>query len=149
VLITLGLGNVSFVARTVDWNPLHLYQTLRTASRHPGLSFVHILQRCPTYTEDLLAEFRNDPDQIQLLVHDEGVPVDAPVAKLYKNQAPHDPTDLEGARRFAEATDRLSIGLFYRNTAAPCYDDYTVRGLGMTQQDKLQGFEQVLDKFAI
>ncbi len=148
-LVALGLCNVSFVARSVDWNPMHLYQTLRLAADHPGLAFVHILQRCPTYTDDVLLELRNDPDRLQLLVHEDGIPVDEPVGRLYKKKAEHDPADLEAARRYAEGTDPVSIGLLYRNAQAPCYDETTVRGLDMSQTEKLEGLERVLDKFVI
>ncbi|MCB1033824.1 MAG: 2-oxoglutarate oxidoreductase [Acidobacteria bacterium] len=149
VLTTLGFSNVSFVARTVDWNPLHLYRTLHTAYHHPGLSFVHILQRCPTYTDDVLLELRNDPDLIQLLVHEDGVPADPPVAKLYKNHEEHDPSDIVAARRLAGAPGRVNIGLFYRDDSAPRYDETTVRGLGMTPEEKVENLDKVLDRFAV
>ncbi|MCP4247316.1 MAG: 2-oxoglutarate oxidoreductase, partial [bacterium] len=62
----LGFTNVSFVAKTVDWNPAHMYQTLHTAYRHRGLSFVQILQRCPTYTPHMFDRWRSNPDSIRL-----------------------------------------------------------------------------------
>ena len=38
----------------VEWkNPAHLRATLEAAYRHPGLGFVRVLQRCPTYTAAL------------------------------------------------------------------------------------------------
>ena len=101
---TLGFPNVSFVARTVDWNPAHLQATLTAASRHVGTSFVHILQRCPTYTPKIFESLRNDPDRILLLTHAGGVPVDPVVERMYKNRQEHDPSDLAAARTSSAVT---------------------------------------------
>ncbi|HEX6200590.1 MAG TPA: 2-oxoglutarate oxidoreductase, partial [Thermoanaerobaculia bacterium] len=141
--------NISFVARTVDWNPLHLYQTLKAAYEHVGFSFVHILQRCPTYTEGLFEELRSNPDLTLLLTHEDGIPADPPVERMYKNRREHDPSNLAGARELAGMTERLPIGLFYRNPAAPRYEAFTEAGLGMTADEKVANLERELDRFAI
>jgi 2-oxoglutarate ferredoxin oxidoreductase subunit beta len=145
----LGFTNVSFVARTLDWNPLHLYQTLKAAYHHKGLSFVHILQRCPTYTEAIFDQLRNQPERITVLRHEEGVEVDPAVARLFENHLEHDPSDLEAARRLAEAGEKIPIGLFYRNPEAPLYEDFTYQGLGMSDGEKLDALERELDRFAV
>jgi 2-oxoglutarate ferredoxin oxidoreductase subunit beta len=145
----LGFTNVSFVARTVDWNPLHLHQTLKLAHAHRGLGFVHILQRCPTYTAEVFEELQRDPDRILLLTHADGVPADAALAKLYRNRREHDPADLVAARRLADPDERVPIGLFYRNPQAPLYDAFTRQGLGTANADKLAALERELDRFAI
>jgi len=145
----LGFSNASFVARTVDWNPVHLYDTLVTAYHHRGLSFVHILQRCPQYTEDLFEEARNDPDKILLLEHPSGVPVDEAVGRMYKNRLQHDPSDIGEARRLSRPGEKIPIGLFYRNPDAPCYDEFTRQGLEMSSEAKLENLEGELERFAI
>ena len=48
--VSLGVTNASFVAQTAEWAPAHLYATLRAAYRHRGLTFVRVLQRCPSIT---------------------------------------------------------------------------------------------------
>jgi 2-oxoglutarate ferredoxin oxidoreductase subunit beta len=146
---TLGFPNVSFVARTVDWNPAHLYQTLRTAYHHRGMSFVHILQRCPTYTPDVFDELRKNPDRIQLLVHGDGVPADDTIRRGYRFHTDHDPSDFGRAVALAGDRERLAIGLLYRNPEAPRYDTMTVAGLGMTQAQKVAALERELDRFAL
>jgi 2-oxoglutarate ferredoxin oxidoreductase subunit beta len=146
---TLGFPNVSFVARTVDWNPVHLYQTLVTAHAHRGTSFVHILQRCPTYSADIFDEWRKDPDRILLLHHDEGVPADDGVRRTYKNQRLHDPRDLAAARALATPGEQLAIGLLYRNPEAPRLDEISVRGLGTARERKLALIEREIDRFAL
>ncbi len=145
----LGFTNVSFVARTVDWNPPHMYQTLAAAYRHRGLSFVQILQRCPTYTPHIFDEYRSNADNVLLLKHADGVPADPAVAKMYRNQVEHDPSDLGRARELAGDTGRISIGLLYRNPEARRYDEITVRGLGMATEEKLAALDRELDRFAI
>jgi 2-oxoglutarate ferredoxin oxidoreductase subunit beta len=118
---TLGTTNVSFVAQTAEWVPGHLYATLRAAYRHPGFAFVRILQRCPMYTQGIYDEAVRNPDLIELLVHDDGV-VAPEVEKVYRNRVTHDPADLDGARRFAEETSKIRLGLYYRNEGRARYD---------------------------
>jgi len=146
---TLGFPNVSFVARTVDWNPLHLAATLEAAYRHKGTSFVHILQRCPTYTPNVFDELRQNPDHTLLLTHSDGVVADEAVRRMYKNQLEHDPTDYGGAHRLADRREKLAIGLLYRNPAAPRLDSFSVRGLDQTREQKAAALERELDRFAV
>jgi len=145
----LGFTNASFVARTVDWNPLHLYQTLDTAYHHKGLSFVHVLQRCPTYTADVFEELARNPDAFLLLTHENGIPVDPAVDRMYKNQKVHDPADLHAARELVHNPEKIPIGLFYRNPDAPRYDQFANRGMGMPAEEKLRNLEGEMDRFAV
>jgi len=149
VQAVLGFTNVSFVAQTVDWNPIHLHATLEAAYRHRGTSFIRILQRCPTYTADIFAEVQSDPDRILLLTHEDGVAADATLKRLYKNQMAHDPADLAGARALADHPERVPIGLFYRNPDALVYEDHTSEGLGMTVDERIEAVNRAMDKFAI
>ncbi|HSM14988.1 MAG TPA: thiamine pyrophosphate-dependent enzyme [Thermoanaerobaculia bacterium] len=146
---TLGFPNVSFVARTVDWNPVHLYQTLKTAYEHRGTSFVHILQRCPTYTPNVFDEFRTHPELTVLLTHEQGVPAEDAVKRMYVNHEEHDPADLAAGRALASMHDKLAIGLLYRNAQAPRYDQISVHGLGMSREQKIAALESALDRFSI
>ena len=145
----LGFTNVSFVARTVDWNPLHLLRTLEAAHRHAGLSFVHILQRCPTYSEDIFDELRSDPDRIELLVHERGVVADPAVERLYAHRRVHDPSDLAAARAVASGVERVPIGLFFHNPSAPRYDALTAQGIDTSDDRKLAAVERALDRFSV
>ncbi|MCB9876332.1 MAG: 2-oxoglutarate oxidoreductase [Planctomycetes bacterium] len=149
VAATLGFANVSFVAQTVDWNPAHLYATLKVAYDHKGLSFVRILQRCPTYTKDVFTELQKDPSQLLLLTGGDSPTLDAQSAKMFPNQQAHDSRDLEAARRVADQTAPLPIGVLFRDPARPCYEDFTTVGLGMSPADKLKGLEREFDKFAV
>ncbi len=145
----LGFTNVSFVARTVDWNPLHLYQTLKRAHEHRGLSFIQILQRCPAFTADIFDNLMREPDRILLLEHPDGVPVDAAVGKIYQHHRSHDPTDLGAARQLAEHPEKIAVGLLFHDPQAPRYGDFTAQGLEMSVEDKLAGLEREIGRFAI
>ncbi len=81
--VALGVTNASFVAQTAEWVPAHLYATLRAARAHRGLSFVRILQRCPVYSSAIFLNAVQDPANIAMLVHDDGVVVPE-LGKLYK-----------------------------------------------------------------
>ncbi|MBK8975602.1 MAG: 2-oxoglutarate oxidoreductase [Planctomycetes bacterium] len=148
----LGFTNVSFVAQTVDWNPVHLHATLREAHKHRGMSFVRILQRCPTYTAAVFEELQRDPSRLLLLKGDDNVAVDPAVMKIFPNQAEHDPSDIGAARALAETGsqgEKVPVGILFRDASRPCYEDFTMQGLGISAEDKLAGLKRELDKFAV
>ncbi|MHC5001557.1 MAG: thiamine pyrophosphate-dependent enzyme [Planctomycetota bacterium] len=146
---TLGMSNVSFVAQTIDWNPVHLYHTLKAAYEHDGLSFVRILQRCPQYTPLVFEEAQKDPSLVLLLRHDDGVEVDPAVDRQFTNQVVHDPHDWTEAMTLAQREDVLPIGLFYRDPERPLYEQFTTRGMEMTTEQKLAALDKELDRFAV
>lgn len=148
----LGFTNVSFVAQTVDWNPLHLHDTLHEAWRHEGMSFVRILQRCPTYTAGVFDELQKDPTRMLLLHGENGVPVDPSVGRVFTEQHEHDVRDISAARDLAEqgaAGDKIPMGILFRDPSRPRYEDFTTQGLGMSLDDKLETMNQELDRFAV
>lgn len=147
--ITLGVTNVSFVAQMVDWNPPLLYETLKAAHDHRGTSFVRIVQRCPQYMEDLDDDLQKDPGSLLLLRHDQGIQVPDNVERLFENQVEHDPSDLAGAFAMAARQDKMPVGLLYHNPNAERYDEFTRKGLNMTDGEKLRGLNEALDKFAV
>jgi 2-oxoglutarate ferredoxin oxidoreductase subunit beta len=147
--ITLGIANASFVAQTIDWNPPHLYNTIKAAHEHRGLSFVRVLQRCPHFTSHVFAGVQQDLSQVLLMNHAEGIPLDATIARLFPNRIAHDPHDLHQARTIAGREDVYPIGLFYRNENAARYDLTTSQGIGMTQHQKLAAVEKAIDRFAV
>jgi len=147
--VTLGITNTSFVAQSVDWNPPHVYATLREAHRHPGLAFVRILQRCPHYMEGAWDELQRDSTGALLLTHPDGIPVDDAVARTFRNRAEHDPADLEAGRHLAARQDVVPIGLFYRNREAKRYDEVTAVGLGMSAEERSQSVQAQIDRFLI
>ena len=148
-LATLGFANVSFVAQTVDWNPAHLYGVLEAAYHHRGTSFVRIMQRCPTYSKQMFAEMQKDPSQLLLLTGGDNPELDPMSARAFPNQKAHDSRDLDAARHIAAQDSPLPIGIIFRDSERPCYEDFTTQGLDMSAADKIAGLERELDKFAV
>jgi 2-oxoglutarate ferredoxin oxidoreductase subunit beta len=147
---TLGFSNVSFVAQTVDWNPVHVHATLQAAYRHKGFSFIRIFQRCPQYTPLAFSEAQQNPDNILLVEHEDGIECDPAGTRMFKNRLAHDPGDIDGARHIADSQNGLlPIGLLFRDPDRPRYEEFTTHGLGMTAETKLEALNKELDRFAI
>jgi 2-oxoglutarate/2-oxoacid ferredoxin oxidoreductase subunit beta len=144
---TLGITNASFVAQTAEWIPAHLYATLQAAYRHEGFAFVRILQRCPEFTPDLYADAVRKTELNELLVHDDGVTVPE-LEKTYRRRVPHDPRDLDAARRLAEDSDTIRLGVFYRDPARVRYED-TRHLPALSVAEKFSLLEQELDRHAV
>ncbi len=149
MVATLGFTNVSFAAQTVDWNPLHLYATLLAAHRHRGFSFVRILQRCPTYTNNIYEDYQRDPSKLLVMTHEDGIPVHESLDRVLKNRVEHDPGNLSEARDLAGEHDPLPIGLFFKDESRPCYDDMAQAGLDMEATAKAEAMERELDRFLV
>ena len=146
---TLGVSNVSFVAQTADWNPAHVYETIKAAYEHPGFSFVRVVQRCPVYMRDLYDAAVTDPTALTLLTHENGIKLHEKVEKSFKNIIKHDPSDINKGREFAEMKDSIPIGLFYQNKNAPRYDEYGAHNIGMPVEERLDAINKEFDKYAV
>jgi 2-oxoglutarate ferredoxin oxidoreductase subunit beta len=144
---TLGVTNCSFVAQTAEWAPQHLFETLRAAHRHRGFSFVRILQRCPVFSPDIYLSAVKDPGLVELLVHEDGVGGKG-LETLYRKQTRHDPKDLDAARRLASATDRIRLGVLYRDASAPRYEE-TRRLAPHTARERMDLLEAEFDRHAV
>jgi len=148
-LTTLSISNVSFVAQTVDWNPVHVYATLKRAFEHPGLSFVRIMQRCPQFTPLVFEDAQRDPSLILLLEDEHGVVADEAGTKIYTNRMAHDPSDINRAREIASREDVIPIGLLFADPDRPRYETTSSLGTDVTIEEKLVAFDKELDRFAI
>jgi 2-oxoglutarate/2-oxoacid ferredoxin oxidoreductase subunit beta len=145
----LGITNASFVAQTVDWNPAHLFATLKMAHAHPGLAFVRILQRCPHYTDEIFDLVRSKPETMVLMRHADGIPLDDAVARLFPTQVEHDPANIHRGRELASGGEGVPVGLFYRNENVDRYDLMTTEGLATPRAEKLRSVRKVLDGYRI
>jgi 2-oxoglutarate ferredoxin oxidoreductase subunit beta len=145
--VALGVTNASFVAQTAEWAPSHLLATLRTAHHHRGLSFVRILQRCPIYSPAVYQAAVQDPARIALLVHDDGVIV-PDLERIYRTQVSHNPRDLDAARRIADATDHIHLGVLFRDPARPRYEEIR-RVPPRTAAERVTLIDAELDRYAV
>ncbi|MFQ5774070.1 MAG: thiamine pyrophosphate-dependent enzyme [Kiloniellaceae bacterium] len=147
--VTLGVTNVSFVAQAVDWIPELLHDIVSRAFHHKGFSFVRVLQRCPEYLPELFEPWLKDPGKMLLLVHEDGVQVGPNLSKVYRHQEEHDPSDLDRAREIASITDRIPVGVLYRNGDVPRYEDVREPDRLYTPQAIKAVVEEEFDKFTI
>jgi len=147
--VTLGVQNVSFVAQAVDWIPEALFEIVRAAYHHQGFSFVRIVQRCPEWLPKVWDPWLHDPKRIRLLRHPDGLQPSAGLAQTYPNQLDHDPSNLDRAREIASDTDSIPVGILYRNSAVPCYEELRAPQALRTAALVKKGLEAELDKFTV
>ncbi len=147
--VTLGVQNASFVAQAVDWIPELLYDIVKAAYHHKGFSFVRIVQRCPEWLPKIWDPWLHDPMRIQLLHHELGLQPSAGLAKVYRNQLEHDPSNLNRAREIASDSDNIPVGILYRNPAVPCYEDLRQSTQLRTHEYIKAGLEAEFDKFTV
>ncbi|MCP5065381.1 MAG: 2-oxoglutarate oxidoreductase [bacterium] len=146
---TLGVANVSFVAQAVDWAPAHLYEIISQAFHHKGLSFIRIVQRCPEFLPAHFDSFMQDPERLLLLTHEDGIRATPDLSRAYPEQETHDPSDINRAREIASLTDRIPIGILYRNDDAVCYEDVVDSKRLTTPKTVRASLEAELDKFTV
>ena len=147
--VTLGVANASFVAQAVDWIPESLFEIVKAAYHHKGLSFVRILQRCPEWLPELHEADMQEPDNVQLLHHENALQISPGLSAVYKNQLRHDPLDMNRAREIASSTDVVPVGILYQNREIPCYEDTRKLGILRTNDTIRKGFEAELDKYTV
>ena len=147
--VTLGVQNVSFVAQAVDWIPEVLFDIVKAAYHHKGLSFVRIVQRCPEWLPTSLDPWLHDPNKVLLLNHENGLQFSAGMSRVYKNQLRHDPANIDRAREIASSTDVVPVGILYRNPEVPCYEDLRHSDKLHTPELTRDGLNAELDKYTV
>ncbi len=147
--VTLGVQNVSFVAQAVDWIPELLFDIVKAAYHHKGLSFVRIVQRCTEWLPKAFDPWMHDPNQVQLLHHENGLQPSAGLSRVYKNQLQHDPSNIDRAREIASAHEFMPVGILYRNPAVPCYEDLRLSSKLHTPELTRAGLNAEFDKYTV
>jgi 2-oxoglutarate/2-oxoacid ferredoxin oxidoreductase subunit beta len=147
--VTLGVQNVSFVAQAADWIPEVLFDIVKAAYHHKGLSFVRIIQRCPEWLPKALDPWMHDPNKVLLLNHANGLQASAGLSRVYKNQIEHDPLNIDRAREIASDTDTIPVGILYNNPAVPCYEDVRRSDKLRTPDLTRAGLNAELDKYTV
>tara|TARA_B100000315_G_C14483127_1_gene543865 strand:- start:640 stop:1119 length:480 start_codon:yes stop_codon:yes gene_type:complete len=149
VSASLGIRNASFVAQAADWIPEMLYDIISEAFHHKGFSFIRILQRCPEFLDHRFDDWVQDPDRMLLLHHEDGVQIGPDLAKIFRNQEEHDPSDRNRAREIASTYHPMPVGVLYRNPDMPCYEDLRKADRLYTPDIVKTVLEKELDKFTI
>ena len=147
--VTLGVQNCSFLAQAVDWIPEVLFDVVKAAYHHKGLSFVRIVQRCPEWLPQSLEPWLHDPQRVLMLHHENGIHLSSNLSKVYKNQMHHDPMNFKEATDIAFTTDPIPVGIIYQNPEIPCYEDLRYSTLLRTPEVTRNGLNAELDKFTV
>ncbi|MCB0281376.1 MAG: 2-oxoglutarate oxidoreductase [Calditrichae bacterium] len=146
---TLGVQNVSFVAQAVEWIPELLYEIIRQAYKHKGFSFIRIMQRCPHYTPAMFDPLMSNPENLVMVTHENGMQMSDALKKVYKNVVTHDPSDMSQANYYANMTDKMPVGILYKNENVPCYEELRKPERTVTAKLKQEALEKEFDKFGI
>jgi 2-oxoglutarate ferredoxin oxidoreductase subunit beta len=147
--VTLGVGNVSFVAQAVDWIPDILFQIVTEAFKHKGFSFVRVLQRCPEFVGHMFEPWVHDPQKMLILTGDNGIKVSPALQKIYRNVQGHDPSNIDRAREIASIEDPIPVGILYRNPDVACYEELRHAGALRTADGIRSTLEEEFDKFTV
>ncbi|MGA8007024.1 MAG: thiamine pyrophosphate-dependent enzyme [Burkholderiales bacterium] len=147
--VTLGVQNVSFVAQVVDWIPEILYDVVKAAFHHKGFSFIRIVQRCPEWLPKMFEPVLHDTNRVLLLRHERGLQPSEGLARTYRKQLEHDPSDIHRAREIASGTDPIPVGILYRNPEVPCYEETRHAGALQTGAQVRSALETELDKYTV
>ncbi|MFN8190406.1 MAG: thiamine pyrophosphate-dependent enzyme [Nocardioidaceae bacterium] len=147
--VTLGVQNVSFVAQAADWIPEVLYDIIRAAYHHDGLSFIRIVQRCPEWMPDNFEPWLHDPSRVMLLHHPTSLSVSSGMAQIYPNRVEHDPSDLSAAREIASSADPIPIGILYHNPDVPRYEEIVRPEASHSTAAVRRLLDAEFDKFAV
>ena len=144
-----GSGRYPRAAAWVEWIPELLYEVLKAGFKHKGFSFIRVLQRCPHFMQDIFTQLMTDPANVLLLTHEDGMPVSDGIARLYKTQEEHDPSDIQRAREISAMHDKVPIGILYRNPNVPTYDEIRAPERAPTIDQRQDMLESAFDKFGI
>jgi len=147
--VTLGVTNVSFVAQAADWIPESLYEIVKAAYRHKGLSFVRVRQRCPEWLPEALDPWMQDPNKLLMLHHPNTLQLSDNLARVYKKQLEHDPRDINRAREIASTDEPMPIGILYQNPDVPCYEELRYSDKLRTPEMIQRGLEAEFDKVTV
>jgi len=140
----MGISNRSFLAQTATWLPGHMNQTFRAAWEHKGLSFVRVLQRCPVFMPDAF-EGGGVNFPALFLEGEGGIPAD----KGFLKKAPtvqHDYTDINAAQKIAQMPDVEPMGLIYRDSSLPTYQE--IRESRVAKLDHPELIDKLSQEFA-
>jgi 2-oxoglutarate/2-oxoacid ferredoxin oxidoreductase subunit beta len=73
--VALGTG-ATFVARSVDADPVHLGQVIARAAKHKGIAFVEVIQNCVVFNDGAFSHLTDKPNRDAHLIRlEQGKPV--------------------------------------------------------------------------
>lgn len=121
------ISGFTFIARGYSYDVRFLKDVIKKGIMHKGLSFIDVLQPCPTYNDI------NTKDWYQSLIVDENNPK-VKIPKIYKLEEEgydglvNEPTEasskvIEAIKKSNEWENRIPVGIFYENNTVPTYEE--------------------------
>ena len=92
---------------------------------------------------------QDDPSKLLLLEHDNGIPFDPSLKRMFPNSTSHDPSDLSKARDIAGREDVMPIGLLYRDEEGERYDQVSALGVGTPPDVRVKSVQAAIDRFMV
>ena len=150
VFVNMGDGDCCSIgaAHWIHAHPLQ-HEHDRQAFNHRGLSFIRVLQRCPEFLPTRFDPWLQDPDSLLVLTHEKAIRDTPSLAKTYPHREEHDPSDLNRARELVSITERIPVGILYRDADMACYEDLMKPQRVFTPEVIRAGLEAEFDKFTI
>ena len=90
-----------------------------------------------------------DPQKALILTHENGLQPDSSTLNMYPNRETHDPGDLNRAREIASMIDPIPVGILYRNTDVPCYEDLRKAERVYTPEMVGEALNRAMDKMTV
>jgi len=125
--LALGYG-VSFIARGFSGNVKHTVDLIIQAIQHPGFAFLQILSPCVTFV---------GRDQFSIIR-----------SHAVELGPDYDPTKLENAWALSNETDKISLGILYREER-PTYEERLKRLHSIAKHQNGGGFNALLQKYSV
>jgi 2-oxoglutarate ferredoxin oxidoreductase subunit beta len=121
------ISGFTFIARGYSYDIKHLKEIIKKGIEHSGLSFIDVLQPCPTYNDI------NTKEWYQSFTLDENNP-SIRIPKIYKleeegyngvvdNDEESSNKIIKAIEKSKEWESRIPVGVFYENKKTPTYEE--------------------------
>ncbi len=121
------ISGFTFIARGYSYDIKHLKEIIKKGIEHSGLSFIDVLQPCPTYNDI------NTKEWYQSFTLDENNP-SVRIPKIYKledegyngvvdNDEESSKKIIKAIEKSKEWENRIPVGVFYENNKTPTYEE--------------------------
>ncbi|WP_458743616.1 2-oxoacid:ferredoxin oxidoreductase subunit beta [Candidatus Nitrosocosmicus sp. T] len=121
------ISGFTFIARGYSYDIKHLKEIIKKGIEHRGLSFIDVLQPCPTYNDI------NTKEWYQSFTLDENNP-SIRIPKIYKleeegyngvvdNDEESSKKIIKAIEKSKEWENRIPVGVFYENKKTPTYEE--------------------------
>ena len=121
------ISGFTFISRGYSYDIKHLKEIIKKGIEHSGLSFIDVLQPCPTYNDI------NTKEWYQSFTLDENNP-SIRIPKIYKldeegyngvvdNEEESSNKIIKAIEKSKEWENRIPVGVFYENKKTPTYEE--------------------------